>query len=269
MPSISELTESAKRAITAGLFDYAIAVSEHVLSHFPKCLDAYSIAGRAYLEKGIVEKAEYLFKLVLSADPEDLAAHIGLGVALRDTGNKEGALEQFARALDIKPNSLLLRQEIKRIRIAEHSDKTEKIKLSRSGLARLYMKDGLYEKAMTELRAVLKIDPTRLDAMVALGETLWLAGDKIDAHATCSSILTLSPDCLKPKLILADIQYSEGYINEAQSMLTSARNLDPANIMARSLLAERAIMAILPPDTGFDIPALGTRTGYLESPATI
>ena len=253
MPSITSILETARRAILAGSYDYAIILAYHVISHYPKCVEGYTVLGRAYIEKGMPDKAEHIFKLVLSVDPEDFTGHVGLGVALRDRGDAMEALDQFERAIDLKPGSPTVRQEIVRLRQALGVSNRERVKITHVGLAKTYINAGLYKRAIDELKTILEANPANLDAMVTLAEAQWLAGKSAEALQTCLHILELSPDCLKPKLILADIYFSEGAQGKAATLFKEAQALDAGNHLAKSFLAERKVLAILPEDAETDL----------------
>ena len=78
--SLREYCEEIKELIKADSHDQAIATCQHILRLYPKCLEAYRLLGQACLEKGMRREAEDFFHRVLSADPEDFIARVGLSI---------------------------------------------------------------------------------------------------------------------------------------------------------------------------------------------
>jgi Flp pilus assembly protein TadD len=88
--TLCEYCEEIDSLIDQGAFDAAISHCQHILKIHPKYLKVYSLLGKAALEKGDLEAAADLFSRVLSMDPEDFVARVGMSIA----SDKDGSLDQ-------------------------------------------------------------------------------------------------------------------------------------------------------------------------------
>src|SRR5450759_5619057 len=72
--------------IDGSAYDTAITHCKHILSQYPKYLEAYRLIGKAALEKEDDATAIDIFQRVLAVDPEDFLARVGLSIIF-DRGN--------------------------------------------------------------------------------------------------------------------------------------------------------------------------------------
>jgi len=91
---------------------------------------------------GEYEEAEREYKEVLSLDPENAEAHLGLGLVYCFTGRFEESLEELRRAVELAP------------RWVE----------ARKNLALTYLMLGMYEEGKAEFLKLLEIDPENPEA---------------------------------------------------------------------------------------------------------
>jgi hypothetical protein len=102
------------------------------------------------------------------------------------------------------------------------------------------MRQGLYDKAIVELRAAVHHDASMPVTHVALAEALWRAGQDQEAAKACLEILKALPNCLKANLILGTIWLSEDNPRSAKPRLDVARALDPENLMAQKMMGPKS-----------------------------
>lgn len=103
---------------------------------------------RAKNFKGAIQE----FQSALRLDPKSVPAHVGLGVALRQSGDAIGSIAEFQAALQLNPNDFD----------------------AHYNLAITYGQNGNLENAKTELLRALQIEPENAEAHHHLG--LLLAG---------------------------------------------------------------------------------------------
>lgn len=82
------------------------------------------------------------YHTMLQSEADDSDAHLGLGEALVFSGDKEGAMAEAKKAVELNPDSVSARKL----------------------LARLLIDDGEKEQAAAELKVVLEKDPSDADA---------------------------------------------------------------------------------------------------------
>ncbi|MBI2940332.1 MAG: tetratricopeptide repeat protein, partial [Chloroflexi bacterium] len=195
MPELRTLIEEARAALVAGNARRALTVCEHVLARYPKHLEASCLAAEALRELDQRDAARDRFLRVLSADPENVIAYWGLSILFEQKDDLDGAIWGLDRALSLSPGHRELSQELSRLT-------GEEPQLTRAALARLRLRNGWYDQAAAEARAVLTEEPHRLDIQALLAEALWRAGRDDEAIRVCRDLLDDAPDCLKANLIL-------------------------------------------------------------------
>ncbi len=235
---LSAYTETVRNLIHSNRYDEAIAVCQHILSCYPKNIVTYRQMAEAYLEKGNLQDAAELFRRVLSADPEDDIAYIGLAAIFEQQALIDEAVWHLERAFELKPGSLEIRNELLRLYGERDGRPPDRLRLTPGALGRLYVREGLFNHAIQEFRSVLAESPRRLDARLALAESLWRAGQVREASEISQELVQTLPYCLKANLILGIIsQESEG--NESETYWLTAQDLDPTNRVAQELLGEQ------------------------------
>ncbi|HYN89304.1 MAG TPA: tetratricopeptide repeat protein, partial [Ardenticatenaceae bacterium] len=235
----------------------AIEMARHLLGQYPKCINGYRLLSQAALERGDYHEAGDLFRRVLSADPEDFIARAGLALVYRQEGALDEAIWQMLRAYELVPGNAEVREHLRQL-FEERDDRAPgRFKLNSAGLARIYMRDGWYERAADELRAQLDAEPDRVDLRVALVECLWRAGQRGEAAETAAEVLQELPYCLKANLLLGQALAEEGDSELAWQYLHVAQALDPENAVAQRLFG----MASYLPRYNATIVPLNNREG--------
>ncbi len=242
---LSEYCDEVKELIKAQSIDESIAICRHILERSPKYILPYRLLGEASLEKEEYDEAASLFARVLGANPEDVIAHVGLTLVHDEKKELEEAIWHLERAFELAPGNTEIRQELKRLYGEREGVEPPRVKLTPAALARLYLREGLYDRAITELRPLLKEAPDRVDLKVALAEALWREGRRREAAESCQEILELLPNCLKANLILGVIWKESGQEEEGETLLVQAQALDPENGVAQELFGEASP---LPPE---------------------
>ena len=226
--------------------DEAIALCQHILRYYPKCVDVYSHLGQALLEKSRLADAKDVFRRVLSADPENMIAYVGLAVLLEQEQLIAEAVWHLERACELAPGHSELHQELQRLYHELDGRPRTRLKLTPGGLARLYMQEGLFAQAIQEWNAIVATDEKRFDARVALAQTQWLVGQLRAAAETAQALLQMLPYCLKANLILG-VVWKEIGLAESEQYLQRAQELDPTNRVANAMFGARSPLPLAEP----------------------
>ena len=222
----------------------ALAICKHILRYYPKHLDTYRQMGEAYLNLQDLETAKDIFSRVLSANPEDMIAYIGLSAIFEQNRLYEEAVWYLERAYELSPENIEIQNELLRlypeigIRMQQH------VEMTHGALARLYIGEGLYPQAIQELESLIDQSPNRFDARAALAETLWHAGYLRQAAEVSEKLLGTLPYCLKANLLLGTI-WKESGVTEGDIHLQRAQEVDPTNKIAQQILGARALLPVL------------------------
>ncbi len=178
------------------------------------------------------------FQRTLGADPENLISRVGLGIILGEQGMLPEAIWQMERAFELAPGNTEVRRELQRLYTQRDGVEKARLKLTPGALGRLYARNGLYERAITEFRTLLRGDPNLPDIRVALAEALWHDGRRLEAVDVCLDILSMLPNCLKANLILGEIWKQGGNEDAGEQKLKIARTLDPENLVAQTMMGK-------------------------------
>ena len=238
--------EEAASLVRAGESNSAIRITRHILRHFPRYSAGHLLLGQALLGSGRHREAARHFLQVLSADPENLAARLGLSRVYGEVGHSHKSIEQLQLACDLSPGDARLRRRMVQLVRAHHRDATGGSEITRAGLGRIYARNGLYPKSIQEFRAVLAQQPTRFDVWLALAEVLWRDGRQLEAVEVCHQVLDSIPNALKANLIMAAAWVDSPQPDGAQPYLRLVQALDPENENSQILFGDRSP---LPPRT--------------------
>lgn len=215
----------------------AANLSSRILATYPLYVVAYLLVARAYLGLGELGTTAKLLQRVLSADPENAEAYLHLGLIFHASGAYPRAESCLLRANELAPGDIRVRQAL------QADDKSldgtsDNYPLTRYALARIYKRQGLFELALPELELLHKQLPQRIDIMLGLCETLWLAGSNAEAAEVASQLLAADPWCLKANLLLGKLWLNSAHDEYARSCLDLAQALDPENRWAQALLGK-------------------------------
>lgn len=232
---LSDLVQQLREQVKAGQYPAAFALGRHILQHYPKHIDTYVLLAQASLETDDIASATDLYRRVLSTDPENVLALAGMAVLNETQEKHDEALWYLERAFELQPQNDQIRSELLRLREAFYGTAPSRLELTGGGLARLYARQGQYAQAANELRRVLRADPERYDARVALAEVLYRSGRTDEAAQAAQAVMADAPFALKPNLILGQL-WTENNVPEAQEFVSRAQALDPEGRTARAFL---------------------------------
>ncbi len=218
----------------------------YILQHFPKNVAVYRLLGQALLQKGqnevqpqLFDEAAEIFRRVLSAQPDDYVAHLGLGEIAQQREALDEALWHFERASEQTPGNSVLKDTIRQLyeKRGVHGAVDEKLPLTRVTLVRQYLKADAYDQALNEIRDVLEVTPERLDLHMLEAEALWRSGRWVEAGEAAAYVLRECPDCVSANRIMASLWIKYRRPTDAQPFLARLEALDPA-VAARVLKAD-------------------------------
>lgn len=208
-------------------FSEVVAQCRHVLQARPKYIEVYKLLARALLEQENYQDATDLFQRVLSADPNDFVAHIGISECYHESAAIDQAIWHLERAFEQVPSNADLQEEIKRLYTERDGSAPRRVQLTAGALARLYMNGQLYPQAILELRKAVEADSNRPDLLVLLAEALWQNHQEVEAGELAAAVLKRLPNSLDANRILARLWLRAGQPDEAAPFLERLEGLDP------------------------------------------
>jgi tetratricopeptide (TPR) repeat protein len=213
--------------IERGQTEEAIAHCKSILKTYSKHLDTYRLLGKAYLESQRYSEAADILRRILSVQPDDFVAQIGMSIIREDEGNLDAAIYHMERAFEIQPSNAAIQDELRRLYGRRDGLEPPKLRMTRGALVRMYAHGDLYRQAIAEARATLKEDPQRLDLEIVLAKMYHLTGQKAEAAEICSRLVTRLPFCLEANHILAEVLPETSRAKEAKNYQQKLVSLDP------------------------------------------
>lgn len=209
-------------------YSEVVAQCRHILETYPKHIETYKLLARALAaQEDHLQDALDLFQRVLSADPNDFVAHIGMSDCYRESNAWDQAIWHLERAFEHVPNNPELQEEIKKLYQQRGGKVPRKIQLTSGALARMYAKGKLYEQAIAEIRKGIAKDPERLDLQVLLATALWESHQEMEAGRVAGAVLKRLPYSIDANRILARLWTKFGRPAEARPFVERVKDLDP------------------------------------------
>jgi Flp pilus assembly protein TadD/glycosyltransferase involved in cell wall biosynthesis len=124
------------------------------------------------LEDGDKSGAKQLLEQVVTADPQSAQAHNDLGVLLYEAGDKEGALNHYQKAAQLKPEDPVFLKNLADF---------------------LYIERGDIEEALKNYVQALTLNPQDCEALLASGHICLTLGQQEDARIFFNRVLEIEP----------------------------------------------------------------------------
>ena len=245
----------------------ALQHSRHILLQYPKAVEVYRLMGKALLEREDDRAAQDVFQRVLSVDPEDFVARVGLSIVHDRNNELDPAIWHMERAFDIAPSNALIQGELRRLYARRDGEPPERIPLTRDALARMYAHGDLNAEAIADLRELLREQPDRVDLQVEMAEVLWRDDQRVDASELTQKVLNALPYCLKANLIMGAILRDSGANGESEEPFQRAQAVDPENVFAVSFFGGQGPLVQQP--VLVDRLDLQTVSDMLEAPELV
>jgi competence ComEA-like helix-hairpin-helix protein len=214
--SLRTYTREIEKLIDSSQADQAIAHCRHILKSYPKCVDAYRLLGKAYLESQRYGDAADIFQRVLSSIPDDFVSHVGMSLIREDEGNLDQAIWNMERAFEVQPANAAIQGELRRLYGRRDGMEPPKIRLTRGALARMYARGELFQQAVAEIRAALAEDPNRLDLITLLASVYSQAGQKAEAVEMCNGLLRKLPYSLEGNRVMSEMLQDTDRVQDLQ-----------------------------------------------------
>ncbi|MEQ8675731.1 MAG: tetratricopeptide repeat protein [Aggregatilineales bacterium] len=213
--------------IQNGAFDEALYHSRHILKHFPKNIAAYRVLGRALLEEGRWQQAGEVLRRVLSVEPDNFDAFVGLSQIYERLKRPDEAIWYLERAFEQRPNSQALTQKLRDLYAEYYKRQVDKINLTAGAVARQYKNNGLYDQALDVLQRNLQRYPNRADLRILMARVYREGERPIEAAEVAQDLLEQLPDCLEANVLLAKVWLAVDRPSDAQRHISRIEPVAP------------------------------------------
>lgn len=207
--------QDAAALFNAGNASGALAVCKKILKAEAKNVDALNLAGHASARTGDLASAKTYWRKAALLDRSRADLLQNLGTACFQLEEYEGAVEAFAKWVELKPHDMEARYNL--------------------GLVQARV--GALTEAKTALEAVLAQSPGHLGALANLGSVMLELGQATEALSHYEKALQIKPRDTELLIKYAKILNALFYFDKARAPLAAALKISPNNAAAWSDLA--------------------------------
>jgi tetratricopeptide (TPR) repeat protein len=171
----------------------------------PDDLNTLLQLGNANLRQGNYEEGMDHFRMILRLDPNHVAAHYNIGLALQLSGRFDDAVVSYQQVLKIDPNLVV----------------------ARNNLGTALKALGRLDEAIACYEQVLRLQPASADALTNLANALAISGKTDAALTNYRQALRLRPGHAPTHYNLGLALFNAGHIPEAIEQFQLVARLDP------------------------------------------
>jgi tetratricopeptide (TPR) repeat protein len=195
------------------------------------------------LGRGKPDDAQAQADAVIAAQPDNADAHALLSRVAAVRGQKELALEEIRKALELSPNEAMLHETLALLEVGDATQgasvedelkkavaldpKSVNVKLL---LAGLYAKNSRWPEAEQACQNAIATDPKNLTARVSLAQIYLKQGDQTKAEEALRQASNDLADSPQGVLLLADYYVGSGQTDKARAEFTSLAKKYPKNL---------------------------------------
>ena len=218
-----QLLDEAREAFIDGKYNEAeplLMQPTLVKSNNP---EVFQMLATIYYNRGQFNKAIKTFKKALEVDPTYSDAAVGLSIILNDLGKYDEAKKVFEQAQTIVDKKKV---------VPVHNQLEEKLSSKHIELAELYMQAKNYELAQDNYLKAYHLSHKKGDISLLIAECYVQAGQKDKAVKELKAVIKIDPKLIKPRLKLGLILYNSHLVAEAVEQWENILRIDPKNTEA-------------------------------------
>jgi len=211
-------------------------------AHFNDAAEVLKRQGEIQFERGNISRAVACFEMAIEENPLMADAYNNLGVINLESGKITEALENFYKALELKPeDTVILGNSARGLARAAQIDAA--IAVYREYLRRCPQDNQAWSEYESMIRqsATLEWHPGGLseevvDIYLQTAEKLANAGDLTGAAEAVARALKIKPEAPEALFMLASLHYKIGQNDEAAGILDNALMIDPSHPRCTEML---------------------------------
>jgi tetratricopeptide (TPR) repeat protein len=212
-----EMLSEAKEAFINGNYKVAEPMLNQLILQNSRNAEVYQMLATIYYDKGQFNKAIRTFKRALEIDPTYTDASVGLSIILNDLGRYDEGQQIFEEA-----QKLLERKSGKMDSYVE-----EKIASKHEELADIYFQYKFYKEALDQLFHAQKLSSRKAEIAMRIAECYVKLGDSDRAIRELKALIREYPHFIPARLKLGVIYYNMNNLAEATEQWENILMRDP------------------------------------------
>ncbi|TVR95525.1 MAG: PEP-CTERM system TPR-repeat protein PrsT [Rhodospirillales bacterium] len=238
-----------------GKFDEALAVIRRELESEPDSATWLVLSGGAYVGKGDAASARKAFERALELEPGRSDAANNLAQLEIQDGNVDAARAVLESVLVREPNHFPTlmrlaaleqnagRTDVARSRLEQAMEANPQAVAPRLGLAQMFMAERAPDRALAVTAPVAEAARDNAAMMAVRGQAHLQTDQPVQALADLEQLITLAPEVAEGHFLLGGAYLRLQRLDDANTALSRALELDPAHFGAKSALAGVLIAA--------------------------
>jgi tetratricopeptide (TPR) repeat protein len=221
-----EILAEAKKYFIDGNYKVAEPILQQLVLQGNRNPEIYQMLATIFYDKGLFNKAIKTFRRALEIDPTYTDASVGLSIILNDLGRYQEGQKVFEEAQD-----LLKKRQNKSDPYFE-----EKLATKHEELAELYSQINRHSEALEQLFKAQKLSSRKPEISLRIADTFAKIGDSERAIRELRSLLKDYPHLVPARLKLGLVYFNNNNLAEASEQWESVLMRDPENPEATRLL---------------------------------
>lgn len=193
-----------------------------------KSPEVFHMLGTIYYDQGKFNKAIRAFKRALDLEPTFTDASVGLSIILNDLGKYEEGRKVFEEA-----KTLLAKQSV-----GEDPYINEKISIKHDELGELYFHHTRYKEALEQYFKALQLSSRKPELTMKIVECFLRLSENDKAVKELRSLIKEYPGFLSARVRLGKILYDTGDVASAIEQWEATTSRDPSHGEAQRLLRQ-------------------------------
>lgn len=221
-----EMFEEAKREFIDGNYLVAEPILNQLILRNTRNPEVFQMLATIYYDKGQFNKAIRTFRRALEIDPTYTDASVGLSIILNDLGRYDEGKQVFEEA-----KSLLDKRKGQTDPWLE-----EKLASKHEEIADLYFQYQRYQEALEQLFRALKLSTRKAELSMRIAECFVKLGENDKAIRELKNLIKDYPQYLPARIKLGLVYYNMSAIAEATEQWENVLYRDPHHTEAQKYL---------------------------------
>jgi len=228
MTSNDDMVVSAREYFRENKYAHAEPILNQLILKNAKSPEVFHMLGTIYYDQGKFNKAIRAFRRALELEPTFTDASVGLSIILNDIGKYEEGRKVFDEARD-----LLARQ-------SAHDDPyiNEKFSIKHDELGEMYFHHTRYKEALDQYYKALALSSRKPELTMKIAEGHLRLQDRERALKELRGLIKDYPGFLSARVRLGKILYEGGDVTGAIEQWEAATQRDPHHTEAQRLLRQ-------------------------------